>query len=96
MCSCFSREKVREITGTLPDEEIKGGSAWGYAVAKNDRSRMEDAVSVAEDVAGFCFFAVYDGHAGKEDVLAAKKLLPHKMASCLLQARTPRRPLEAD
>ena len=40
-------------------------------------------MSVVENVAGFRFFAVYDGHAGSEAVLAAKKVLPEKMASCL-------------
>ena len=39
-------------------------------------------MSVVENVAGFRFFAVYDGHAGSEAVLAAKKVLPEKMASC--------------
>ena len=29
------------------------------------------------------FFAVYDGHAGQEAVLAAKKILPAQLASCL-------------
>ena len=40
-------------------------------------------MSVVEDVAGFRFFAVCDGHAGREAVLSAKKLLPEKLASCL-------------
>ena len=82
LCCCCGRDKVRELSAPLPDEDNKGGPDWGYAVTKNDRIGMEDAVSVVENVAGFRFFAVYDGHAGSEAVLAAKKVLPEKMASC--------------
>ena len=92
MCGCFGREKLREISGTLPDEETKGSSDWGYAIAKNDRRQMKDAVSVVEDAAGYHLFAVYD-HACKDAILAAKELLLEKMASYAERIRRRRSPL---
>ena len=46
------------------------------AVAANERRRMEDAVDIKDDVAGFRLFTVYDGHAGDEAVTVVKKILP--------------------
>ena len=60
----------------LPEEGSGGGKDFGWAVAKNERRRMEDAVDVKDDVAGFRMFTVYDGHAGDEAVTVVKKILP--------------------
>ena len=60
----------------------QGGEAdWGYAVAKNESGSMEDAASIIEDVAGFRFFAWPRWQ--RRAVLAAKKILPAQLASCL-------------
>ena len=60
----------------LLEEGSGGGADFGWAVAKNERKKMEDAVDVQEDVAGYRMFAVYDGHAGDEAVSIIKKILP--------------------
>ena len=72
-CPCLGRGKDAPL---LPEEDSGGGADFGWAVAKNQRQRMEDAVDVQEDVAGFRMFAVYDGHAGDEAVSIIKKTLP--------------------
>ncbi|CAE7482639.1 unnamed protein product [Symbiodinium natans] len=74
LCTCLGREK--EASPLLPEEESGGGVDYGYAVAKNERSHMEDAVDIKDDVAGYRFFAVYDGHAGSQAVIVAKENLP--------------------
>ncbi|CAE7545415.1 PP2C27 [Symbiodinium natans] len=73
LCTCFGRDKQACL---LPEEESGGGSEYGYAVAKNERSRMEDAVDIQEDVAGYRLFAAYDGHAGCQAVTVAKEIIP--------------------
>ena len=61
---------------SLPEEGSGGGTDFGWAVAKNEGRRMEDAVDIKDDVAGFRVFTVYDGHAGDEAVTVVKKILP--------------------
>ena len=61
---------------SLPEEGSAGGTDFGWAVAKNERRRMEDAIDIKDDVAGFRVFTVYDGHAGDEAVTVVKKILP--------------------
>ena len=72
-CPCLSRGKEAPL---LPEEGSGGGADFGWAVAKNERRRMEDAVDIKDDVAGFRLFTVYDGHAGDEAVTVVKKILP--------------------
>ena len=78
----FNREKeIKVLTSILPNDETGGGPDWGYAVAKNESGSMEDAVSIIEDVAGFRFFAWPRWQ--RRAVLAAKKIFPAQLASCL-------------
>ena len=72
-CPCLSRGKEAP---SLPEEGSGGGTDFGWAVAKNERRRMEDAVDIKDDVAGYRVFTVYDGHAGDEAVTVVKKILP--------------------
>ena len=71
-CPCLGRGKEAPL---LLEEGSGGGADFGWAVAKNERKKMEDAVDVQE-VAGYRMFAVYDGHAGDEAVSIIKKILP--------------------
>ena len=84
-CCCLGREKKKkvDVSGSLPEGETGGGSDFGYALAKHDRQKMEDGICVHEDVAGWRLFAVFDGHAGKQAVLAAQSLLPETLAASL-------------
>ena len=79
-CTCLDRGKEAPL---LPEEGSGGGPDFGFAVAKNERRRMEDAVDVKEDVAGFRLFVVYDGHAGDEAVSAVKRNFPKVLATHL-------------
>ncbi|CAE6972700.1 unnamed protein product [Symbiodinium natans] len=82
-CTCLGRDKEASL---LPEEESGGGVDYGYAVAKNERANMEDAIDVKEDVAGYRLFAVYDGHAGSQAVMVAKENLPRILESYLKDA----------
>ena len=83
LCTCLGRDKAANL---LPEEESGGGVDYGYAVAKNERARMEDAIDIREDVAGFRLFAVYDGHAGSAAVMLAKENLPRILGRYLQDA----------
>ncbi|CAE7203469.1 unnamed protein product [Symbiodinium natans] len=83
LCTCLGRDKAANL---LPEEESGGGVDYGYAVAKNERARMEDAIDIREDVAGFRLFAVYDGHAGSAAVMLAKENLPRILGRYLKDA----------
>ena len=60
----------------LPENFSDGWGNYGYAVAKNGRDHMEDAVDVKSNVGGFEYLAVFDGHGGDQAVTYVKKLLP--------------------
>ena len=77
MCPCLAREKEPRL---LPEEGSGGGNDYGWAVARNDRCSMEDAIHVQDDVAGFRLFIVYDGHAGEQAVSVVKGILPNIVA----------------
>ena len=86
LCPCLGRDKSHEpqVSGLLADEETSGGPDFGYALNQNDsRRNMEDAESVCEDVGGYRMFAVFDGHAGMEAVVAAQRILPEILGSFL-------------
>ena len=61
----------------MPEEGKGGGPDFGCALARNDRSHMEDAIDVQNDVAGFRLYTVYHGHAGEEAVSVVKRILPN-------------------
>ena len=88
---CGAREKgpeKRPETGpaALPEDASGGAKDYGFALAKNDRKRMEDAVAVNEDVAGYKLFAVFDGHGGDKATKLAQQLLPEQLHQHLQQA----------
>ncbi|CAE7703830.1 unnamed protein product [Symbiodinium sp. CCMP2456] len=79
---CGAREKDPSL---LPDYASGGNSQHGFALAKNDRVRMEDAVSVSDNIAGHGCFAVFDGHGGEKATVLAKQLLPRQLEKHLEQ-----------
>ncbi|CAE7830688.1 unnamed protein product, partial [Symbiodinium microadriaticum] len=48
----------------LPDYAAGGDAQHSYAIAKNERQRMEDAVAISDNVGGCRWYAVFDGHGG--------------------------------
>ena len=85
LCTCLDRGKEASLP-SLPDDDCGGGVDYGYAVAKNERSKMEDAVDVRDDIAGYKLFAVYDGHAGSQAVILVKEILPEILGRYLQEA----------
>ena len=87
---CGAREKGPEKGPAgplaLPEDASGGAEDYGFALAKNDRQKMEDAVAVNEDVAGYRLFAVFDGHGGDEATKLAQQLLPEQLHQHLQQA----------
>ena len=87
---CGAREKGPEKRPAgplaLPEDASGGAEDYGFALAKNDRQKMEDAVAVNEDVAGYRLFAVFDGHGGDEATKLAQQLLPEQLHQHLKQA----------
>ena len=79
---CGAREKDPSL---LPDYASGGNSQHGFALAKNDRCRMEDAVSISDNVAGHACFAVFDGHGGEKATVLAKQFLPLQLEKHLEQ-----------
>ncbi|CAE6919689.1 unnamed protein product [Symbiodinium sp. CCMP2592] len=79
---CGAREKDPPL---LPDYASGGNSQHGFALAKNDRVRMEDAVSINDNVAGRACFAVFDGHGGEKATVLAKQFLPLQLDKHLEQ-----------
>mmetsp|Transcript_40547 Transcript_40547/g.84572 ORF Transcript_40547/g.84572 Transcript_40547/m.84572 type:complete len:308 (+) Transcript_40547:17-940(+) len=79
---CGAREKDPSL---LPDYASGGNTQHGFAVAKNDRVRMEDAVSISDNVAGHACFAVFDGHGGEKATVLAKQFLPLQLEKHLEQ-----------
>ncbi|CAE6919527.1 unnamed protein product [Symbiodinium sp. CCMP2592] len=73
---CGARDKDPSL---LPDYASGGNSQHGFALAKNDRVRMEDAVSISDNVAGHACFAVFDGHGGEKATVLAKQFLPMQL-----------------
>ncbi|CAE7243618.1 unnamed protein product [Symbiodinium necroappetens] len=73
---CLGRERD---TSLLPHYASGGNSQHGYALSKNDRFRMEDAVSICDNVAGHACFAVFDGHGGEMATVLAKGNLPTQL-----------------
>ena len=73
---CALRDKDRSL---LPPYASGGNSQYGYALAKNDRLRMEDAVSIHDNVAGHACFAVFDGHGGETATVLAQQYLPTQL-----------------
>ncbi|OLP99003.1 putative protein phosphatase 2C 22 [Symbiodinium microadriaticum] len=79
---CGARDKDPSL---LPDYASGGNSQHGFALAKNDRGRMEDAVSISDNVAGHACFAVFDGHGGEKATVLAKQFLPLQLEKHLEQ-----------
>ena len=48
-CGCLGRDKEVPY---LPEEGSGGGPDYGWAVRKNERNRMEDAIGVKENGKG--------------------------------------------
>ena len=48
----------------LPEYGSGGSAKCGFALARNDRARMEDAIAIHKDVGGYTCAAVFDGHGG--------------------------------
>ncbi|CAE7710575.1 unnamed protein product [Symbiodinium necroappetens] len=63
----------------LPQYGSGGTAEYGFALAKHDRARMEDAVAVHNDVAGHTCVAVFDGHGGDKAAKLAQELLPKQL-----------------
>ncbi|CAE7037320.1 unnamed protein product [Symbiodinium sp. CCMP2456] len=63
----------------LPQYGSGGTAEYGFAVAKHDRAKMEDAVAVHSDVAGHTCVAVFDGHGGDKAAKLAQELLPKQL-----------------
>lgn len=74
-CPCLQREKVELYRPLIPSNASGGAQGYGWCVAQNQRTRMEDAVDVElrEDLR---LFAVYDGHGGTGAVEYLKQELP--------------------
>ncbi|CAE7868600.1 ATPK2 [Symbiodinium microadriaticum] len=49
------------------------------------KGRMEDAVSISDNVAGHACFAVFDGHGGEKATVLAKQFLPLQLEKLLEQ-----------
>ncbi|CAE7755293.1 unnamed protein product, partial [Symbiodinium microadriaticum] len=79
---CGARDKDPSL---LPDYASGGNSQHGFALAKNDRGRMEDAVAISDNVAGHACFAVFDGHGGDKATVLAKQFLPLQLEKHLEQ-----------
>ncbi|CAE7720841.1 unnamed protein product, partial [Symbiodinium necroappetens] len=79
---CGARDKDPSL---LPDYASGGNSQHGFALAKNDRGRMEDAVAISDKVAGHACFAVFDGHGGDKATVLAKQFLPLQLEKHLEQ-----------
>ena len=63
----------------LPEYGSGGTSECGFALAKHDRARMEDAVAIHNDVGGYKCAAVFDGHGGDKAAKLAQELLPQQL-----------------
>ena len=77
LCDCCGpRHKERK---PLPENAVGGSGNYGFGLAKNDRLRMEDAVAVRHDVAGYQCFLVLDGHGGDQAATIAADELPDQL-----------------
>ena len=77
LCDCCGpRHKERK---PLPENTLDGAANYGFGLAKNDRLRMEDAVAVRQDVAGYKCFLVLDGHGGDQASTIAVDELPEQL-----------------
>ena len=77
LCDCCGpRHKERK---PLPENALDGSANYGFGLAKNDRLRMEDAVAVRHDVAGYQCFLVLDGHGGDQAATIAADELPDQL-----------------
>ena len=98
VCPCLGRDKVplkpfveavdlgeEALSGLLPEEGAAGTPESAYAVAINERKRMEDAVLIHDSVAGYRVFACLDGHGGQRAVAHTKAILATVLAGCLEQ-----------
>ena len=96
VCPCLGREKgpkkpviapvdlsEEALARLLPKEGADGIADCGYALAINQRKRMEDAVLIDHDVSGYRVFASFDGHGGQQAVAHAKAILVSVLACCL-------------
>ena len=63
----------------LPEYGSGGSAKCGFALARNDRARMEDAIAIHKDVGGYTCAAVFDGHGGDKAAKLAKEVLPQKL-----------------
>ena len=81
LCDCCGVRDKEQIG--LPEYGSGGNSQYGFALAKNDRARMEDAVAMEENVAGHKCLAVFDGHGGDKAARRAQELLPKQLSSLI-------------
>ena len=72
----------------LPENASGGNAGYGYALAKNDRARMEDAVVVNDNVSGHRCYAVVDGHGGDRAAILLREMLPSKLGQQLQGSKT--------
>ena len=86
LCDCCGVRDKERIG--LPEYGSGGNSQYGFALAKNDRARMEDAVAMEENVAGHKCLAVFDGHGGDKAARRAQELLPKQLDLHLQQSST--------
>ncbi|CAE7719075.1 unnamed protein product [Symbiodinium sp. CCMP2592] len=73
---------------SLPEHASGGNAGCGYALAKNDRTRMEDAVVLNDNVAGHRCYAVVDGHGGDRAAMFLQEMLPSKLGQHLQGSKT--------
>ena len=66
---------------------LRAGVRHGFAFARHDRARTEDAVAIDESIAGHKCFAVFDGHGGDMAAKLAQKLLPQQLESNLHKSK---------
>ena len=84
-CDCCG-VRNKEVSG-LPEYGSGGNNDYGFAFARHDRARMEDAVAIDESIAGHKCFAVFDGHGGDMAAKLAQKLLPQQLESNLHKSK---------
>ena len=73
---------------SLPENASGGNAGYGYALAKNDRTRMEDAVVVNDNVSEHRCYAVVDGHGGDRAAMLLQEMLPSKLGQHLQGSKT--------
>ena len=73
LCTCLGRDKEIPL---IPENHSGGSDSHGYAVAKNDREIMEDAIDHRDNLCGWKYYACFDGHGGDRAVALLKTRLP--------------------